>query len=289
MNIKQILQQGAFPFRSVEPQEPQHCWNCGADFEGAYCPRCGQYWQVQRITAKKAMKSFVTNTLGLQANLPRTLIDLFYRPGYLVSDYLSGKRKHYSNPFSTILLLATIFVCLNQYVMDGELIEMTTSYSSEVNDEVNQLLGVSSYETATTKQISAEVARTIYEFFGLFNLLLVPLITLPFWLVFRKEGVYKAAPLNLAEAMTAMAFVGCQNMMVSILTLPFTTPRSFGTVTLMGYLLMFFLFLLTLWQLLHIRLWRFLWRNLLLALFVLLLVFLTTIVSGTIVTLLQMS
>ena len=116
MTLHDIIRAGLLAQR--HPQQPeglQHCLNCGATYEGAYCPHCGQSCEVRRINLSNATKSFVTNVIGLQAKLPRTLIDLFYRPGYLVSDYLSGKRQAYSNPFSTLLLLATLFVLINQY------------------------------------------------------------------------------------------------------------------------------------------------------------------------------
>ena len=87
MTILEKIQKGIFTEKKIiEPEGKQHCLNCGADFEGAFCPHCGQYWRVQRVTARSILDLIVTNITSINAKMPRTILDLFYRPGYLIAD-----------------------------------------------------------------------------------------------------------------------------------------------------------------------------------------------------------
>lgn len=280
MNIQQMIRRGVIPQPQTPCQGRQVCSNCGTEFEGVYCPQCGQSAAVKRITLGRALHNFLTQVMGLQANLPRTLIDLLYRPGYLVADYLAGKRRHYANPFSTILLLATLFILANQYMMRTDIVEATSHVSSQLSSELSQSMGVSTVESDLSQQMALNTLTNIYNHFGLFNLLLVPILTLPFWLVFRKEGSYRQSPMNVAEATTTMAFVGCQNLIVSILGLPFVTATNMGAVSLAEYLVVIPLFLLTLWQMFELRVGRYLGRLVLFGLVCLVLLLLTIVVTS---------
>ena len=287
MDMHKIIREGLIPHQVEQSDGTQHCLNCGAEFEGAYCPRCGQHATVKRITMGHALHSFMTQVVGLQANLPRTLIDLCYRPGYLVTDYLEGKRRHYVNPFSTMLLLATLFILANQYVVHTDLIMATTNMSHELSNELFQPMGATQADSELSAQMTNSMLNEIYANFGFFNLLMVPILTLPFWLTFRREGAYRQHPMNLAEAATAMAYTGCQNQMVNILGLPFITAHNIGTVSLIEYLVVIPLFLLTFWQMFQIGLWRYVGRMVLFGLLCLVLLLLTVLVVSFIPYLLQ--
>ena len=161
MNIQQMIRRGVIPQPQTPCQGRQVCSNCGTEFEGVYCPQCGQSAAVKRITLGRALHNFLTQVMGLQANLPRTLIDLLYRPGYLVADYLAGKRRHYANPFSTILLLATLFILANQYMMRTDIVEATSHVSSQLSSELSQSMGVSTVESDLSEQIALNTLTNI--------------------------------------------------------------------------------------------------------------------------------
>lgn len=105
----------------------------------------------------------------------------------------------------------------------------------------------STAEQAASQKATTAMMDTLYSNFGTFNLLLILFMTLPFWVAFRRQGQYAEQPLNLSEAATAMAFVGCQNMVVNVLSLPFITHHNMLQVSLVGYAVVVLLFLITLW------------------------------------------
>ena len=115
------------------------------------------------------------------------------------------------------------------------------------------------------KSMTDAMTGLIYANFGTFNLLLILVMTFPFWFVFRKQGQFRAQPLNLSEAATSMAFVGCQNMVLNVLSLPFFTTVDMGVLSIVSYSTVILLFVTTLWQMFDISLGRFLLRFLLLS------------------------
>lgn len=140
-------------------------------------------------------------------------------------------------------------------------------------------------DAAAVNEVTQGMMDTMYSNFGTFNLLLILTMTVPFWIVFRRAGQYRNQPLNISEAATAMAFVGCQNMVVNLFSLPFIQKETMGIVTTIGYIIVIPLFFLTLRQMFDMKWPHFLVRNFIFAALFLLfyLVFTTLIVMYVVV------
>ena len=253
MTILEKIQKGIITEKKIiEPEGKQHCLNCGADFEGAFCPHCGQYWRVQRVTARSILDLIVTNITSINAKMPRTILDLFYRPGYLIADYLRGRRKNYSNPFSLIFVLAALFLILDQYAMQDNVREASIEYSNAIGEGLNKSLGTDDHQY-DSRQYTPELLNLIYDHLGMFSILMIPMLTLPFWLAYRKKGQYRDNPINIYESTIVIAFISCQNLVVNLLSMPFITSDNMGLVSTIGYLIVIPLFLLSIWQMFQMK------------------------------------
>ena len=262
MTFKEKIRQGYWTRKRIEtPQETQHCLNCGKDYEGAYCPHCGQSHATHRITWGNFWRNFVMNGIGLQGTLPHTIIELFYRPGFLIRDYLAGKRQHYTNPFRMLLLTAAIFILFNSMGLGGNLKEAATELSLSMNADQT----TTAQDAAVTNMVVQGMMDKMYSNFGTFNLLLILIMTVPFWIVFRRAGQYRNQPLNISEAATAIAFVGCQNMVINLFSLPFIHQGTMGIVSTVGYIILIPLILLTFRQMFDMKWTHFIARNMLFA------------------------
>ena len=94
----------------VAPMSEEHhrCHTCGQEFQGNYCPRCGQSALIGRYSFKKALLLFL-DVWGLgNRGMFRTLRDLILRPGYMIRDYLSGMQMAYFPPFKLLFLLTAL-------------------------------------------------------------------------------------------------------------------------------------------------------------------------------------
>ncbi len=96
--------------RKVVPmsQEEHECLNCHEHYTGNFCPRCGQPATTARFSWKVAAASFV-DAYGLgERGMFRSMGDLLLRPGYLILDYLRGRRASYFAPFKMYFLLFAV-------------------------------------------------------------------------------------------------------------------------------------------------------------------------------------
>lgn len=99
------------PTHDMEPSDrsmTHHCANCGTEFTGRYCSECGQRAGTGRITWGSIHQGMM-ELWGLNTrSLPYTLWQLVWRPGYLIGDYLRGRRQ-LSFPPIKMLVLVSLF------------------------------------------------------------------------------------------------------------------------------------------------------------------------------------
>lgn len=90
-----------------------HCVNCGHDFVGNYCPYCSQKRGVGRITWRSVGMS-IAEVWGMHSrSMPYTLLQLFLRPGYFISDYIQGKRQVSFPPVKMLAIVAVLGVLVD--------------------------------------------------------------------------------------------------------------------------------------------------------------------------------
>ena len=96
-----------------QAQTSHRCNNCGSDFVGNYCPVCSQKEDVGPITWKSVVQS-IGEVWGLHnRSLLYTLVQLFLRPGYFISDYISGKKQVSFPPVKMLALMALLGVLVD--------------------------------------------------------------------------------------------------------------------------------------------------------------------------------
>ena len=100
---------------SYRMDESEHvCNNCGHTFRGNYCPVCSQSARHGRISWA-AIYQGIGQLWGIESrSAVYTLWQLFLRPGYLVRDYISGKRQVSYPPVKLLFILAAV-VTLARY------------------------------------------------------------------------------------------------------------------------------------------------------------------------------
>ena len=97
----------------------EKCYNCGIEFSGKYCPNCGQRSGGHRLTMKLLFETILAVITNLESGFWRVFIDIFWRPGFLMRDFMRGQRKRYGNPFALLFIAITIFL-LEIYIFNPE-------------------------------------------------------------------------------------------------------------------------------------------------------------------------
>ncbi|MGN0281528.1 MAG: DUF3667 domain-containing protein, partial [Prevotella sp.] len=98
------------------------CPNCHTEFIGNFCPSCGQSAKTQRFTVKNVLMSTLEVWGMGNRSLPRTLFHLFTRPGYMIGEYLDGRRMPFFPPVKMLFVLC-IFFALATTIVDGYHVE----------------------------------------------------------------------------------------------------------------------------------------------------------------------
>ena len=93
--------------------EWQTCQSCGTEFQGNFCPRCGQSASIGRFSFKKAFLLFLDIWGMGNRSMFRSIRDLMLRPGYMIRDYISGCQSAYFPPFKMFFILATFSLLLS--------------------------------------------------------------------------------------------------------------------------------------------------------------------------------
>ena len=170
------------PFKFKAPDGVTHqCANCGTSFEGAYCPVCGQKAGVGPVDWKSVDKD-LKSLLKIKdpGSLVPFILQLFGRTGYMISDYIKGRRKVCDSPVGKLCLIAVAAV----------LVQSLTGRS--VAEETVSAGGFFGFMEKGLQWLSSNLSWAI--------LIQTALLVVPTWMLFRHapnhpkhtlpEGIY---------------------------------------------------------------------------------------------------
>ena len=103
----------------VEGEEKHRCSNCGFSFTGHYCPTCSQRAGVGRVGWHSVRQS-VMELWGLGSrsrSVVYSALQLLYRPGYFIGDYISGKRQVSFPPVKMLFILAVAYAIIFHWLL----------------------------------------------------------------------------------------------------------------------------------------------------------------------------
>lgn len=107
-------------FRGQSTQLPpeKQCPNCGTPVDNRYCPSCGQQNEKRLASVRVMVRDALEDELSLDAKVPRTLVGLLFRPGFLTREYLRGRVARYVLPFRLYLIASLLFFVVLPFIAD---------------------------------------------------------------------------------------------------------------------------------------------------------------------------
>lgn len=199
--IKQFREWQQQPYQVAPMSEETHqCATCGTQFQGNFCPRCGQSSKIGRYSFKNAFLLFL-DVWGLgNRGMFRTIRDLILRPGYMIRDYLQGMQMAYYPPFKMFFL----FIALSLLVETGMNIRMEDrlqaaqeQFSEGMSDSHAKEQEETSERVEEKKELLTKidnVSDRVYDWtmkhIGLVSILSLLLFSGPLYLFFRKSPAY---------------------------------------------------------------------------------------------------
>ncbi len=206
------------------------CLNCGTEYEGRFCPECGQRASVGRLTMLSVLRSFLAVAGFSNGKLWKTLLHSVTRPGHMIREYLQGKRTYYIKPLNLLVVLSLLFVILQNVLpinlfSDGNSVEMTED-TRAILAQADSLehSGEGTKISINGMELSEKIkpiVDTMEDWFrgnmGYYRLLCQLLLIPGTMLCFRKSKTYPKS--NLPENFFIQVFVSNQLMLLDLLWL----------------------------------------------------------------------
>lgn len=188
-------------------EEHHRCGTCGQEFQGNYCPCCGQSAKIGRYSFKNALLLFL-DVWGMgNRGMFRTLRDLILRPGYLIRDYISGMQMAYFPPFKLLFLLTALLLVVDSGVnLKGK--DYLAAYHENTVKTGNSFAKKDKQEETTRDERWDRVIVKLREFResnpAFFWVALLFVLSLPLYLFFRKCP--NIPDLRFSELLIAMVY-----------------------------------------------------------------------------------
>lgn len=93
-----------------------NCKNCNSELIADFCHKCGQRSTVDKVTFTETFQDFVDATFSVNAPLINTALLLFIKPGFLLQEYLNGKRKSFYKPVSFFIITTFIYLIIRSVI-----------------------------------------------------------------------------------------------------------------------------------------------------------------------------
>lgn len=192
------------------------CKNCGNLFDGNFCNQCGQSAKTKRIDHDFLFEDIEHGLLHYDKGIGYSLKKLFEKPGYVICEYIAGKRVNHFRPISMVIIMATIYALIYHFL--------------DLNNR------------SALDESSGLILEKIFEHYYWFVVATLPIYALATYTMFKKIGY------NFYEVIIFESFKSSQRLGVHIIFLPilyFFKDRS--GFTTMSDLLLIVDFVLILW------------------------------------------
>lgn len=158
------------------------CLNCGNEFEGNFCPECGQDAKTGRFTMHFVFENLLAAFISKDGGIWFTLKNLFTRPGAMIVEILQGKRRRYFSPFPMLFFVLTVYILLYTFTgsrgdiqtMEQEIIGSELSIDNETDEKIQKAL-------TSANEIKRLVGKGVKMYYTHYTV--VTMLTIPFFLV----------------------------------------------------------------------------------------------------------
>jgi hypothetical protein len=100
--------------KTKRKQKFSDCTNCGAQLEMSYtyCPQCGQQNHDLNIPVRHLLEEALEDILHFDIKSVRTIKALTFKPGFVTSEFIKGKRAQYVPPVRLYIFISFLFFLL---------------------------------------------------------------------------------------------------------------------------------------------------------------------------------
>lgn len=152
------------------------CKNCAFEYEGKFCPQCGQKAKTKRITNRSVLEEVRRSLIHYDRGFAYTVIQLFRRPGHTVREFIEGKRVMHVKPVKFMLWATALnFLVFHLVGLDKDLIQALVANQNAMGHP-------------SQPAIQTQFSQYIFNHPSILMFLMIPNIAFFSWLFFRRRG-----------------------------------------------------------------------------------------------------
>ena len=197
------------------------CKNCQTKLqpEDQFCNTCGAKVIKERITFRSLLNDLIA-ALGWDSKFIVTLRQLILHPEIVLSNYINGTRKRYTNPFTFFGIIAGFSVFFFNLYSD-KLIQITNEhqiFSQEVIEKMNnnnEKDTSNTFDTSVKKNFLTKYITYQLKYYNLIAFLSLPFVVLIAFVVFGK-------PYNYGEHFVINVYLNAVTILFSSIIFIFT-------------------------------------------------------------------
>lgn len=207
------------------------CLNCGESYDSRFCPQCGQAGTTARLTLKNVLSHALDVWGAGNRSMPRNILHLILKPGYMIGHYLKGHRQPYFPPFKMLFIFAATFVLIvemarwNSGYVEPPTMTIVDTLEQSVSD--NTITTVAQTAEEDKDQKKQEIQRHKQKAISALRKAMVWLdrnralgilffqffVAVGMWLFFRNSP--RIGELALSEQMFIQVFISSQILLIS--------------------------------------------------------------------------
>lgn len=198
------------------------CLNCHTEFEGRFCPTCGQ-----KATTPQVIRLWPFLFFGFQAiqeydrGIIRTLKELLWRPGRVAKNYVEGHRVKYWHPIKAMFTLTSVVLLTLGLLYKTGLLKssFTEGFNQGFTQQANKDLNTPEQQKAAEETI--KIFQTIFshwqDWAPAMLFLVVPFMMMGTKLFWRKQ------PHTWGESLVVNAYYTASTILWLLLLFPLAT------------------------------------------------------------------
>ncbi|HNR92760.1 MAG TPA: DUF3667 domain-containing protein [Dokdonella sp.] len=148
--VAQVRAEADATFAAPEPT----CPNCGAPVHGPYCHACGQSEKGMVRSLKEVFSDLSDIVFNVDSRIFRSLFDLYFRPGFLTTEYIAGRRARYVTPFRLFFVLCLLAFFLVQAML-GDAMFANADRAMAARAQIDAATTAAEVDTAIKQSIAS--------------------------------------------------------------------------------------------------------------------------------------
>ncbi len=202
----------------INSEEKHTCLNCGTEYIGNYCNRCGQTDNIDKIKGRSVIRQLFMAFFSIDSNFFYSLFSLYSFPGEYIGGFLKGKRSGRIRPVELLVILCAIYAFLITLFPQQETSIFTFDSPNTINLIKSRLIAkMGSFYQSSSYIVLKNMALFFKDNFIFLQIANLPIYSIATWWAFGSTNKVNHYKFNLAEIIVIRIYISCMLLVVNCL------------------------------------------------------------------------